>query len=183
MKRRTALALLFGALCSLVRAQRSIDIAALLRSGACVFLLRHAETEAGTGDPASFKLNDCSTQRNLSESGREQSRRIGLWFKKQQLQARAVHTSAWCRGRDTAELAFGNYTVLDALNSTFNNDREPAPLTQILKTRLSAVPANEFEVWVTHQVNIIALTGEFTAMGEALIVHADGTLLGRITLA
>jgi hypothetical protein len=85
MKRRTALALLSGALCSLVRAQRSIDIAALLRSGACVFLLRHAETEAGIGDPASFKLNDCSTQRNLSESGREQSRRIGLWFKRQQL--------------------------------------------------------------------------------------------------
>jgi hypothetical protein len=44
------------------------------------------------------------------------------------------------------------------------------------------VPVNEFEVWVTHQVNITALTGEFTAMGEALIVHANGALLGRITL-
>ena len=53
----------------------------------------------------------------------------------------------------------------------------------ILRARLKAVPAGAFEVWVTHQVNITALTGEFTAMGEALIVDANGVLLARTTLS
>jgi len=183
MKRRTALTLLAAATCPLTQAHSAADIAALLCAGGCVFLIRHAETDRGIGDPSNFKLGDCSTQRNLSEAGREQSRRIGQWFKSRQLQARAVYASAWCRARDTAELAFGPHTVLPALNSTFNNDTLPGPLTQILRTRLKAVPTGSFEVWVTHQVNITALTGEFTAMGEALIVDASGVLLARTTLS
>lgn len=183
MKRRTALTLLVAAHWPLTHAQSGTDIAALLRVGGCVFLVRHAETERGIGDPSNFTLADCSTQRNLSAAGREQSRRLGVWFKSHQLRARAVYASAWCRGRDTAELAFGTYTVLTALNSTFDNDTQPAPLTRILQTRLKAVPAGEFEVWVTHQVNITALTGEYTAMGEALIVDSSGAVLARTTLS
>jgi phosphohistidine phosphatase SixA len=184
MKRRTALTLLATAPWPLTQAQAqsATDIAALLRAGACVVLLRHAATDAGIGDPASFTLEDCRTQRNLNGVGREQSRRIGEWFKSRNLQARAVYSSAWCRCRDTAELAFGTHAVLPALNSTFNNDSQPGPLTQILRTRLKAVPDGEFEVWVTHQVNITALTGEFTSMGEALIVSVSGALLARATL-
>jgi phosphohistidine phosphatase SixA len=182
MKRRSALTLLASATGLLAHAQGTPDIAALLRAGACVVLIRHAATVPGIGDPANFKIGDCSTQRNLSAAGREQSRRIGQWFKSRGLRARAVYASAWCRARDTAELAFGAHTVLSALNSTFNNDTQPEPLTEILRARLKAVPAGEFEIWVTHQVNITALTGEFTAMGEALIVDANGTLLARTTL-
>ena len=39
--------------------------------------------------------------------------------------------------------------------------------------------AGGFEVWVTHQVNITALTGEFAQMGEACLVErtaADGAI-------
>lgn len=183
MKRRTALALLTSAHWSTAHAKSAQAIATLLRTGACVFLIRHAKTDPGIGDPPNFDLSDCSTQRNLSENGREQSRHLGQWFKSRQLQPRVVHSSAWCRGRETAELAFGPHTVLPALNSTFNNDRQPESLTKFLRARLKTVPPGEFEVWVTHQVNITALTGEFTAMGEALIVHASGTVLARTTLS
>ena len=47
-----------------------------LRSGTAVGLLRHA-TAPGIGDPAHFRLDDCATQRNLSEAGRQQARAIG----------------------------------------------------------------------------------------------------------
>jgi len=183
MKRRTALAMLTSPCWATAHSQHAQAIPTLLRSGACVVLIRHAETDPGIGDPPNFKLNDCSTQRNLSESGREQSRRIGQWFQTRELHACAVQSSAWCRCRDTAELAFGQHTVLPTLNSTFNNDRLPDPQTQTLRTRLKNVPIGKFEVWVTHQVNITALTGEFTAMGEALIVHANGALLARTTFS
>ena len=183
MKRRTALFILASTHWPTTHSQSAKDIPALLRSGACVFVMRHAETDPGIGDPPNFQLGDCRTQRNLSEAGRNQSRRIGQWFKSRQLKPRAVQSSAWCRCRDTAELAFGPYTVLPALNSTFNNDNLPKPQTQSLRTRLNAMPDGAFEVWVTHQVNITALTGEFTAMGEALIVHASGAVLARTTLS
>ncbi|NDA90383.1 MAG: hypothetical protein EBY20_05700 [Alphaproteobacteria bacterium] len=45
-----------------------------------VLLLRHA-LAPGSGDPANFRLDDCSTQRNLSDEGRQDARDIGLWLK------------------------------------------------------------------------------------------------------
>jgi phosphohistidine phosphatase SixA len=183
MKRRLVLALLASPHWVKAPAQNTQDLPSLLRAGAFVVMLRHAETNPGIGDPANFQLGDCSTQRNLSVAGRAQSRRIGQWFQSHQLHPRSVQSSAWCRCRDTAELAFGQHTVSAALNSTFDSQRQPEPLTKILRIQLMAVPTGTFEVWVTHQVNITALTGEFTAMGEALILHASGALLARANLS
>ena len=44
-----------------------------LREGRAVLMLRHA-LAPGTGDPANFDVDDCSTQRNLNAEGREQAR-------------------------------------------------------------------------------------------------------------
>ena len=44
-----------------------------------IYLLRHA-LAPGTGDPDNFDVNDCDTQRNLSEEGRRQAVRIGKKF-------------------------------------------------------------------------------------------------------
>ena len=51
-----------------------------LRSEGHVALLRHA-IAPGTGDPPTFVLDDCSTQRNLSDAGRDQAARIGESFR------------------------------------------------------------------------------------------------------
>ncbi len=146
-------------------------------------MLRHAQTEPGVGDPPGFRIDQCSTQRNLSPEGRAQARRIGEWFKAHGLQARAVQSSAWCRCRDTAELAFGRHTVLPALASTFNKSADAAAQTRaqtrVLRGLLDAVPPGQFDVWVTHQVNISSLTGEGPAMGEAFVLGAGGKILAR----
>ena len=52
---------------------------ALLRQGGHVVLLRHAFT-SGTADPANFDIAKCNTQRNLSERGKQQARKIGALF-------------------------------------------------------------------------------------------------------
>jgi hypothetical protein len=46
-----------------------------------VLLFRHS-LAPGVGDPANFKLNDCSTQRNLSAEGREDAKEIGQWLQR-----------------------------------------------------------------------------------------------------
>lgn len=45
--------------------------------------------------------------------------------------------------------------------------------------------AQGFEAWVTHQVNITALTGTWVGMGEAVVIRGSpdgGTMLGRLSL-
>jgi phosphohistidine phosphatase SixA len=167
---------------STARAQTATpDLPALLRAGGCAVLLRHAQTEPGIGDPPNFRPDQCSTQRNLSAEGRSQAARIGQWFTAQGLRASSVQSSAWCRCKDTAELAFGRYSLLPALNSTFDSRASQAAQTESLRMRLKAIVPGQFEVWVTHQVNITSLTGEGPAMGEAFIVSRVGQLLARTT--
>ena len=156
------------------------NVAGLLRAGGCVVLLRHAATVPGVGDPPEFKLDDCRTQRNLSDAGQQDARRIGAWFRNSKLsQPRAVLTSAWCRCKDTADLAFGKYAVWPALNSTFSDRALQPEQSQLLRQALARIPDRQFEVWVTHQVNISALTGEGPAMGEAFVLDRKGKVLAR----
>ena len=162
-------------------AQSPPDVAALLRAGGCVLMLRHAQTEAGFGDPPNFQLGQCSTQRNLSDEGRAQSKRIGQWFASRKLLANSVQSSAWCRCKDTATIAFGRFDLLTALNSTFDNSNSQAAQTEALRERLKGIRAGQFEVWVTHQVNISAMTGEGPAMGEGFVVKpGSGSSRGQV---
>ena len=78
------------------------DWAALDRPGAFA-IMRHA-LAPGTGDPAGFTLEDCSTQRNLDDRGRAQALAIGAAFRARGVQFDAVLSSQWCRCQETASL-------------------------------------------------------------------------------
>lgn len=154
-----------------------------LSEGAIV-LFRHA-LAPGTGDPANFTLDDCSTQRNLDDEGRAQSRRIGDAFRDRNIKVAAVLTSQWCRCRETAELAFpGQSADAPAFNSFFR-DRSSGPAQTAEAIRLLRERQDEdgAVVVITHQVNITALTDIFPRSGEGIVVRiADGDVqvLGRI---
>jgi phosphohistidine phosphatase SixA len=152
-----------------------------LRLGGVVLFMRHASTTPGVGDPPGFTLEQCGTQRNLSPQGRVQAKNIGAWFKRQHLKPSAVKSSAWCRCKDTADLAFGSHQVWRALNSTFNDRVVQPNEIDTLKAALGNIPAGKFEVWVSHGVVAQALTGEQPAMGEVFLLGADGKLFLRRT--
>jgi hypothetical protein len=77
---------------------------AALRGDGHVALIRHAAAPGPVGDPVDYKLNDCTTQRNLSEQGRAEARALGARFRMQQVKVGKVVSSQWCRCRQTAEL-------------------------------------------------------------------------------
>ena len=160
---------------SALQAQSAPDVAALI--------LRHAQTVAGVGDPPSFRLDQCSTQRNLSDEGRDQSKRIGQWFTAHQLVIGSVQSSAWCRCKDTATLSFGHFDLLPALNSTFDSRNIQAAQTGVLMERLTSLHAGQIEVRVTHKVNIASMTGEPPAIGEAFVVKLGPESSSRRVLA
>jgi phosphohistidine phosphatase SixA len=154
-----------------------------LRAGGAVALLRHARAP-GTGDPAGFRLEECATQRNLSEEGREQARRIGAAFRERGIPVVRVLSSRWCRALDTARLAFGAAEPHPALDSFFEERATQAAQTAALRD-LVARWRNEAGVLAlaTHQVNITALTGVFPAEGDVLVLRPAGdgfALVGRV---
>jgi phosphohistidine phosphatase SixA len=155
---------------ALVEAQGSGDFWALLRRGGCVVLMRHALTEPGVGDPPGFRLDQCSTQRQLSEAGREQARRVGAAFTREAVRLDEVRSSAWCRCTETAEIAFGRHTVWAPINSFFNDATGPAQTRELLQSVRGLVAPKNL-LLVTHQVNISALTGTFPAMGEVFVTR------------
>lgn len=161
--------------------------AALLRAGGAVAAFRHA-LAPGNFDPPGFRLDDCSTQRNLSDEGRAQARRIGRWFEQHGLRPALVRSSPWCRCVDTATLAFGRADRWAALGSP----RAPAevtgtePLQQLRAALVARRGRPGFEVWVTHMFVLSDLTGSGTASGEGLILAADAdgrpVVRGRIVV-
>ena len=144
-----------------------------------VLVLRHASTDPGVGDPEGFRLDRCSTQRNLSPDGRAQALAIGRRLRAQGWVPREIRSSRWCRCLDTAShIAEGLGASLrpqpwPALDSFFGARDSQAAQTALLRERLAASAGAGFELWVTHQVNITALTGHPTAMGEGLWLTAS----------
>ena len=150
-----------------------------------VVLLRHA-LAPGTGDPASFQLNDCSTQRNLSEAGREQSIAIGDAFRSRDIPVIEVLSSQWCRCLETAELMnIGPVEAFPALNSFFRDrDTADTQTTQIQDYVAANSDRPGVIVMVTHQVNITALSDVFPQSGSAVVVQLEGgqlNVLGEIS--
>ena len=90
-----------------------------LQEGNKIIFIRHA-IAPGNGDPENFNIKDCSTQRNLSESGIKQSKKIGLFFKNNKIKIDQVLSSEWCRCKDTAKYAFKNFETFNALNSFYD---------------------------------------------------------------
>ncbi|NJM90606.1 MAG: histidine phosphatase family protein [Hydrococcus sp. RU_2_2] len=156
-----------------ITAQNS-DLWSSMREGTgYVILLRHAQTVPGTGDPPGFKLDDCSTQRNLSEEGKAQAVKIGDRFRQQQIPIDRVLSSQWCRCLDTAKLMnIGKVEPFPALNSFFDDRSTEAQQTErVRQFILHNQKTSGAIVMVTHQVNITALSGVVPQQGEAVVMQ------------
>lgn len=150
-----------------------------------VVAMRHA-IAPGTGDPANFKLGECSTQRNLSEQGRTQAKQIGAEFRNRNIKIARVLSSQWCRCKETAKLLdLGKVELFPALNSFFSDNSKAAKQTALIrKLIVDNRNTKGAIVMVTHQVNITALTDIVPQSGEAVILKADRQgkvqLVGRL---
>ncbi|MCA1790701.1 MAG: histidine phosphatase family protein [Thioalkalivibrio sp.] len=156
------------------------EVLADLSEPGTVLLLRHA-LAPGTGDPPGFVLGDCSTQRNLSDTGREQARQLGERLRQAGIVQARVYSSRWCRCLETAELlGLGPVQPLPALDSFFQERSQGAARTRAARDFLRDLPVGPPVILVTHQVNITGLTGQFTASGSGVLARVpapgDGDL-------
>lgn len=157
-----------------------------LRAGGHVALMRHADAPGGFGDPPGFRVDDCTTQRNLSARGRTDAEKIGARLKSEGIAFEKILSSPWCRCIDTARLlnlgpvateaTFGNVVVL--------RDQRDS-LTAGARTLLTKWTGQGNLLVSTHGANIQALTGISPASGEIVVVRggSDGAeAVGRLRL-
>ena len=147
-----------------------------------VLLLRHT-IAPGVGDPENFKLNDCSTQRNLSQLGREDAKAVGDWLKRRDIKISRVESSRWCRAKQTAQLlGIGRVRLNANLDSLFES-QDPAKAIQTVRVKKQIVDwrnKSGLLVLVGHFVNIGAVADVGVGSGEGVLVKADSK--GKITV-
>ncbi|MCO5085205.1 MAG: histidine phosphatase family protein [Rhizobiaceae bacterium] len=157
---------------------------ALLRTGGQIVLLRHARAP-GTGDPANFDIDKCATQRNLSEQGRLQARRIGALIAARAAPTERVLSSRYCRAKETAALVFGAGSVelFEPLDPSAGDDNLAKERAAAVMEAIRAYSGSGNFYLVTHDTNIKALTGHTAREGEAVIVVPNDTgltMIGKI---
>tara|TARA_B100001287_G_scaffold51273_1_gene40272 strand:+ start:40 stop:600 length:561 start_codon:yes stop_codon:yes gene_type:complete len=154
----------------------------LVKEGNKILLIRHSLAPGG-GDPPGFKINDCKTQRNLNRTGINQSKKIGKLFKKNKVSVDQVLSSQWCRCKDTAKYAFGNFKEFTALNSTFQspyNKKEGKQLKELYKFIKKWDGKGKNLVLITHYSIITAVTNAVPSSGEIVIADKNFKVIGTI---
>ncbi|PZD73041.1 hypothetical protein C1752_02722 [Acaryochloris thomasi RCC1774] len=155
------------------------ELLSALKEGGHVIYFRHAQTEKDYADQVTADVNNCSTQRTLSEAGWQDALAIGAAFKEKAIPVDQVVSSQYCRAWQTANLAFGKYEKNPALNFLPFEDYTEAQVEQ-MKTNvmplLTAVPsAGMNTVIVGHDDIFESATGIYPdPQGMAYVMKPDG---------
>ena len=161
-----------------------ISLKDALETRGTVIFFRHA-LAPGFGDPTNFKVDDCTTQRNLDNRGRKQSKRIGEAFKVLDFATNTIHSSPWCRCLETARLMdIGPVESFEGLGSFFEGHVDRQVTLKLLSDKLLKI-SNRNEtpaIMITHQVVISAITRLVTSSGEAILYYPKQDISSRIRL-
>ena len=166
-----------------IKANTNDQILVDIQKGGNLIFIRHAYAP-GNGDPDNFDINDCSTQRNLSEEGREQAKNIGNYFKENLIPIDKVISSEWCRCKETAEIAFEKFETNNFLNSFFSEKFSKNKTKQIknLKKYINKWDGNNNLVFVTHYVVISEALNYAPSSGEIVISNIRFKKIGNIEI-
>ena len=173
--------IIFITLTSTVKADFNKKLIDQLEDGGKLIFIRHAYAP-GSGDPDNFNLNDCSTQRNLSNEGRNQAKNIGEFLKKNKIKIEKVISSEWCRCKDTSSLAFGSFETKNFLNSFYSSKFAKNKKSQMLKLRkyIKNFKSKKNLVLVTHYVVISEALNYAPSSGEIVISDKKFNIIGTV---
>ena len=159
------------------------NIITALEEGGKLIFIRHAYAP-GSGDPDNFDIKKCLTQRNLNQTGIDQAKRIGLFFRDNKISIDSVLSSEWCRCKDTAKNAFENYKTFNALNSFFSSKFAKNRNKQMkdLKSFVKSWNSKKNIVFVTHYVVILEVLNITVSSGEIIVADKNYKVIGSIEI-
>ena len=170
MKIFNILVLISICIISSVKADSKHNITSELKKGGKLIFIRHAYAPGG-GDPENFDIDNCATQRNLNDSGRIQSKKIGDFFKKNNIPLGKVFSSEWCRCKDTASIAFKKFETKSFLNSFFSEQFAKNKKNQIndFHKFIDEWDKNQNLIFITHYVVISEILNYAPSSGEIVV--------------
>ena len=175
--------IIFISLTTSIKADLNKNLINQLENGGKLIFIRHAYAP-GTGDPNNFNLNDCSTQRNLNSIGRKQAKEIGEFFRENKIKIYKVLSSEWCRCKETADIAFKNYSTNSFLNSFYNSkyaknkDKHVVALNHYVKKFKS----DKNLIFVTHYVLISEVLNYGPSSGEIVVSDRNFNIVGTVEI-
>ena len=175
--------IIFITLTSSIKADLNKNLINQLEDGGKLIFIRHAYAP-GNGDPNNFNLNDCSTQRNLNSLGRKQAKDIGEFFRENKIKIYKVLSSEWCRCKETADIAFKEYSTHSFLNSFYsskyakNKDKQVDALNNYVKKFNN----NGNLIFVTHYVLISEVLNYGASSGEIVISDKNFNIVGTVEI-
>ena len=175
--------IIFITLTTSIKADLNENLMNQLEEGGKLIFIRHAYAP-GSGDPDNFNLNDCSTQRNLSEDGKKQAQLIGVFFKENKIKIDKILSSEWCRCKETAFIAFEDFETKDFLNSFYSIKFAKNKKTQVknLKKHVNSWNSKKNLIFVTHYVVISEVLNYASRSGEIIISDKDFKKIGNIEI-
>ena len=178
------LLILFISINSPIKADSNQSLINELKNGGKLIFIRHAYAPGG-GDPNNFDINDCNTQRNLSNSGRKQAKNIGIFFKDNNIKIENVYSSEWCRCKETALIAFNKFENKNFLNSFFSSKFAKNKDLQIQNLRkfIKDFNGDENLIFVTHYIVISELLNYSSSSGEIVISDKNYNIIGNLTIS
>lgn len=148
-----------------------------LRQGGFVLYMRHGITDNSQADRfPGVDLNDCKTQRQLSDEGRRLMKRVGQSLQQARIPVGRVQVSPMCRTKESAQLALGDgFEVVEALMYSANmTTEEKKPRIEALKKLLVVPPARGTNtVLVAHAPNLADLIGFFVKPEGTVVVFSQ----------
>jgi len=164
-------------------AQPGPELLSRLREGGYVLYLRHTSTDFSQNDSRMTSFEDCASQRNLTDRGRDEARALGEHVRRLKIPIGEVLASPFCRTMETARLAFGKAT---ATNEVRGGPVEAARYQPLKKLLASSVPPGTNRVISSHGNPFYALAGPpYLAEGELAVVRPEGerfSVVARIRL-
>ena len=175
--------ILFISLTTLVKADSKKNIIENLKVGGKLIFIRHAYAPGG-GDPENFNIYDCSTQRNLSERGRIQSRKIGNFFTENKIKIEKVYSSEWCRCKETTSLAFKNFKTKSFLNSFYSSKFAQNKNSQMRDFKKFLLDWDEKTnlIFVTHYIVISEILDYPSSSGEIVISNKNFKIIDTLEI-
>lgn len=177
------LLILFISINTSIKADSKKTIIDELQQGGKLIFIRHAYAPGG-GDPDNFNINDCSTQRNLNNKGKDQSKKIGNFFRENNILLENIYSSEWCRCKETALIAFKNFEKKSFLNSFFSEKFAKNKNNQIkeLKKFIKDWNGKQNLVFVTHYVVISEILNYASSSGEIVIANKKFKIIDTIQI-
>ena len=175
--------IIFISLITPIKADSNKNLLNQLEDGGKLIFIRHAYAP-GTGDPNNFNLNDCSTQRNLNEDGRKQAKGIGEFFRKNKIKIDIVLSSEWCRCKETADIAFNNYSTNKFLNSFYNSKYAKNKDKQVkaLNNYVKKFKSDKNLILITHYVLITEVLNYSPSSGEIVVSDKNFNIVGTVEI-